>query len=197
MALKIGDIVRSSFLEGKNHDKIMNQAQPMYKIFFVMILIVSQQFFGCKHKSNLVKQEEAVIKSRDSLLVRTKYNSEGIRFSKFYSDKYWRFNEYKRWNLTTKEALEADSIMVDCIRHSNETTKYMQDNINKYIRQYFGVDMGGAKVVWINCFIESPLRTRAYWMQELVDVDDGGDRHYNICIDIVNNKFFDLRKNGN
>ncbi len=161
----------------------------------VLLLIVVVLLMGCKHKSSLVKQEDAVIKSRDSLLVHTKYNSLGIRFPSSYSDSYWWYNDYKRWKLSNGEALIVDSMMVDCIASSNQATKYMQDNINNYKRQYFGIfHPDGTKMVWINCFVESPLATPAYWMQELVDVDDGGDRHFNICIDIINNKCLELRR---
>jgi len=66
------------------------------------------------------------------------------------------------------------------------------DNMDIQLVPYFNTK--GEKLVWVNVFCRDEIFT--YWKQEIVVVEDGGNCHYNLKINLNKSTYKELYING-
>ncbi len=104
---------------------------------------------------------------------------------------------FKEFSLTPNDLKSAEQILqIAFLKAKNDGSISNSRNINTYGRQYFSyLDNSGDRIVWINCFMrDKSMPKQRYTL--LYFVKDGGDRYFNIKINLTTKKSYDLNVNG-
>jgi len=151
------------------------------QIFFLSILV--GVFLSCKSAQNPVA---SISNDKDSSIIITPYNSKCKVFYSSYHDTLFQYNEYKRWNPSTKEVLKADSIAMKCVLHNEKATNLLKEKLGSpyYIRQYIGIiDSIGNKLLFINYICEKLSESKGF-EKHIVGLDDGFDCSFDLLFDM-------------
>lgn len=112
-----------------------------------------------------------------------------------FSKDYKIYNSEKRFTPTKEEILLAEKELKYNLKDffgKNSKEKFYK-NLKKYKRQYFGIlDDNGNKILLINAFCGS----KDYWLNQIIQVDDGGSCYWEINYDISSGKLMNLYING-
>ena len=122
---------------------------------------------------------------------------------------YWIFKNAKTTKLSESELNDIEKILKIAVKENNDTRKIeLKNNPNKELllsryelilegfkRQYVPIiNSEGQKEVWINLFCDD--FGMEYWKNELFEVEDGGNCHYNLKINLKTKTYYDLSING-
>ncbi len=109
----------------------------------------------------------------------------------------WELQNTKPAVLTDEDLAAINEIFPKAINDYNEkiTGKYGKlTDLSKYKRQLVPyLNAKGEKEVWVNCFCSDFGQD---WRKEIIQVDDGGRCFFNLRINLMTKKGFDLRVNG-
>lgn len=130
----------------------------------------------------------------------------------FKTTPYWGFKNNQPSNLTNDDLQEIETILNKCIKdykpeqerqfkkNNDKHPEYKLDkenfviNLSNYKRQYIAtLNSKGEKEVWVNCFCD-PWKKN--WKKDLIMVDDGGNCYFNLKINLITGKYYELIVNG-
>ena len=122
---------------------------------------------------------------------------------------HWIFKNAKTAELSESELNDIEKILRIAVKENNDSRKIeLKNNPNKELllsryelildgfkRQYVPIiNSEGQKEVWINLFCDDSGMEN--WKNELYEVEDGGNCYYNLKINLVTKKYYDLSING-
>lgn len=127
---------------------------------------------------------------------------EGYIFPKEYVLDIPAENIKSRYTPSKEDIIKAENIIEEQIYYINKSLinqtggcPIIHKNLNKYKRQYFGfINDKGESIIWINLIWKKEIT--ASWGQEVVIILDGCSHYWNIKINLISNKAFDLQVNG-
>lgn len=104
---------------------------------------------------------------------------------------------------TKREVDRAELYLRGHLKEVNEdlinqtTTPIIHRKLKKYKRQYFGyIDENGDRILLINCFWSKNKSNSEVWLQNRINVSDGGSYYWDVKFNLDKNKLFDLNVNG-
>jgi hypothetical protein len=131
-------------------------------------------------------------------------NNEGIDFvilqyepnNQFYQN---LFKNGVPADLTEIDIENINKILQEAINNYNNSEKTWKNDIDlsKYNRQYVAiVNENGEKEVFVNCFRSEDIRKKEHWKNGLIFVVDGGNKFFNIKINLTKLSYYELKVNG-
>jgi hypothetical protein len=78
--------------------------------------------------------------------------------------------------------------------YQQERVAFILENLEKYRRQYVGIEVEGAKRIWINAFFSDRLYVD--WTRSPVDVEDGGNRYWQMEVDLLSDECINFHIQG-
>lgn len=108
----------------------------------------------------------------------------------------------KRFKPTKEEIAKAEQALKMQLKEINKnqpnqsSSPVIHKNLKKYKRQYIGFyDENGKKCLLINCFWADD-KNDDHWVNDLVQVEDGGSYYWEIKYSVDDDQLFDLHVNG-
>lgn len=128
-------------------------------------------------------------------------NFEGVIFSEKYLDSFLLHMEGEKFTPDAHYIIMAEKLLrfgLDTIKDVGNQGPFVKRHIKKYLRQYFGyTNAKGEKVICINAFwndVEN--KSDSHWLNDIVDVLDGGNSYWRIKINLTTHQLFDFTVNG-
>jgi hypothetical protein len=87
---------------------------------------------------------------------------------------------------------------LDTLKDGDGQSVIIHTTLRKYIRQYFGfINTKGEKIIFVNAFYDVRIyRNKKEWQKGSVNVWDGGNRFWQIKINLDKFQFFDFYVHG-
>jgi hypothetical protein len=168
-------------------------------IFIVIILILSCN--GNKKTDKIVSGQKT---QSEFNLAKSDYT-----ILTYQSEWHWIFKNAKTAELSESELNDIEKILRIAVEENNDSRRIaLKNNPNKeflesryklkmdgFKRQYVPIiNSEGQKEVWINLFCDD--FGMQHWKSELFEVEDGGNCHYNLKINLETKKYYALSING-
>ena len=114
-----------------------------------------------------------------------------------YGLKGKRFSPHESDVLMAEKALATKLEKVNHLLMNQSTTPVIHKNLNNYFRQYFGIiNKKGQQVLLIQLFWKNiDQSNNRRWLNERIDVSEGGSFYWNIKYNIETGELFDLKVN--
>jgi len=131
-------------------------------------------------------------------------NNEGIDYVILHYEPNTQFHPKLFKNGAPADLTEIDieninKILQEAIDNYNNSEKTWKNDIDlsKYNRQYVAIlNENGEKEVFVNCFRSEDMKKNGFWKNKLIFVVDGGNKFFNIKINLTKLFYYDLQVNG-
>jgi len=129
-------------------------------------------------------------------------NFEGVIFSDKEISGFLFTKGNKKFTPTENDIIKAErltTLSLDTIKDVTNQKVYIKRHLKKYLRQYFGyINENGERIISINFFFwnTSDNKSGKRWLNEAIDVSDGGNRYWQIKINLTTQESFDFYING-
>lgn len=120
-----------------------------------------------------------------------------------FPDNYKDFVGGKRFTPTRREIRKAELALSENLKPLNKqlinqtSTPVIHKNLRKYKRQYFGyIDKNDNRILLVNCFWSKNDDSSEDWLENRIQVFDGGSYYWCVKFNLDKNELFDLEING-
>ena len=172
----------------------------MKKLIFIFLILIS----SCNENKKTDKTINGQKTQAEFKLAKSDYTILTYRH-----EWHWIFKNAKTAELSESELNDIEQILRIAVKENNDSRRIaLKNNSNKemlesryelkidgFKRQYIPIiNSEGQKEVWINLFCND--FGMEHWKNELFEVEDGGNCHYNLKINLETKKYYDLSING-